>query len=176
MTWNVDATNTQEEDNTAPQEEDASLLRGAAKKAVNVADDVFRKVWWDYRATASAGCKLCHSWDDDDALDAAGDSVIELDESSLQGTQAHNRWVAAWCDELQQGGKEVFQDVTECSISLYSCIVTTPNPNGDEEGEGIVDTIDEIMESNFALPIHEGVEAIQAEADAEIASQSLNKD
>jgi hypothetical protein len=114
------------------------------------------------RALNVLGCRLCSEWDDDDAMSV----TVDLD--ALDASRTHGRWEKAWCDELQQGGKLVFEYAINCAIELYSCALKSDNPNGDEGGDA-----PEIID------VHPGPIAVgagMAVIEAEIAAQEMHND
>jgi hypothetical protein len=79
-------------------------------------------------------CSLCGSWDDDDAMtlveqdeDIAANGMVSKKEqdwiNKMVGATAstHDRWVEAFCDELQQGPYPVFEHVYNCDLTLSDC-------------------------------------------------------
>mmetsp|Transcript_57946 Transcript_57946/g.168021 ORF Transcript_57946/g.168021 Transcript_57946/m.168021 type:complete len:245 (+) Transcript_57946:592-1326(+) len=108
----------------------------------------------DLRAIVDVFCTLCRDWDDDDSLAM----TIDL-EDELSATKVHSRWEAAWCDELQQGGRLALEYATNCKIEIYNCKLSSANPfadGGDEE---------------VAHAVGDGADNIMAEAEKEIAAQ-----
>jgi hypothetical protein len=82
------------------------------------------------RFYGSVQCRLCRTWDDDDAAEGAMITTKEQDwlaEQAGAPSETHNRWVLAYCDELQQGGQYVFEYAYDCYINLYDC-----TPSSDE--------------------------------------------
>ena len=47
--------------------------------------------------------------------------------SAALACETHNRWVLAYCDELQQGGWYIFDHAYDCYINLYDCTSTAWN-------------------------------------------------
>lgn len=90
-------------------------LRGSVAAGSNIL-----KWHFMYKAQVVIGCTLCSQWDDDDGFLST--------ESKLDASSTHNRWVAAWCDELQQGPHPVFQYAFDCAIDLYNCVLSSENP------------------------------------------------
>ena len=145
---------------------DASALRGS-KKEEKEHLGFFRYFRYKFLNNQNkVSCSLCNQWDDDDALEAA----VELD--ALDATATHSRWEAAWCDELRQGGKEVYKYVSDCDITLYACTLASANPNAD--GGGDAPEIKDVHPGPLAVGA--GIEEIEAEAEAEIAAQELHND
>jgi hypothetical protein len=81
------------------------------------------------RFTGSVQCNYCGSWDDDDAAEGATITKKEKDwlAEYVGASETHNRWVLAYCDELQQGGQHVFEHACDCYINLYDCTSTAWN-------------------------------------------------
>jgi hypothetical protein len=106
-----------------PGKLDGNSLRGGGKV----------RGWSNYdallRFTGSVQCNYCGSWDDDDAAEGATITKKEKDwlAEYVGVTETHNRWVLAYCDELQQGGKYVFEYAYDCYINLFDCTSTAWN-------------------------------------------------
>lgn len=149
------------------QEEASAALRGTPKEK-EAPLGWFIMWFFRLRALNVVSCRLCQNWDDDDAMRM----TVDLDTPST-----HSRWEAAWCDELQQGGKLVFEYATNCAFELYDCVVTSANPN-EEDGAAPGDAAPlEIMDIVNAGPlvVGAGMEEIQAEAEAEIEAQEMHE-
>jgi hypothetical protein len=100
-----------------PGKLDGNSLRGGTKvRGWSIYDALLR-------FTGSVQCNLCGSWDDDDAAEGAKITKKEKDwlAEYVGASETHNRWVLAYCDELQQGGQYVFEYASDCYINLYDC-------------------------------------------------------
>ena len=108
--------------------------------------------------TGGVYCDFCNNWDDDgwmmDEQGADGavtnmvakmmdfGQVVKKNENHnsvvVGATATHDRWVAAFCDDLYQGPYEVYWDIEyyldSCTITLYDCVEVT---EGDENAVAV---------------------------------------
>jgi hypothetical protein len=97
-------------------------------RAESGAYHMFDATFW---SSTSIACIMCGSWDDDDAAGAALETVTKKEADWLtdyvKASQTHQRWVDAFCDELQQGPHAVFEYAQDCQIHLYDCDTSLRN-------------------------------------------------